>query len=116
MQSTFVTIDSFDHLTQAEMLLLRLTQEGLDARLADNHIVAMKWLMANAIGGIKVQVPDSQAEQACEIAAELRLQIRARVNDQTEIDDDACLSCGHTIPDSADSCTQCGWSYLDAQE
>lgn len=113
MQPTFITIDSFDHLLQAEMLLLRLTQEGLDARLADHHIVAMEWLMANAIGGIKVQVPESQAEQASEIAATMRLRNKESKHNQAAIDDDACLSCGHTMPDSADSCEQCGWSYLD---
>lgn len=114
MKPTFITVDSFDHLLQAEMLLMMLTQSGLTARLADSQVVAMQWTLANTIGGIKVQVLDTQAEQATEIATKLRTQNNSRVSKSDVDDEDACLACGQAMSEDQSVCSQCGWSYDDA--
>jgi hypothetical protein len=41
-----------------------LRAAGIDAALADAETVSMDWLLSNAIGGIKVQVREEDAERA----------------------------------------------------
>ena len=101
----WVTIRSFDHRAQADLLLLVLEQRGLPARLADEHIVAMKWTLANAIGGIKVQVPAARSQVALEIASTI-----LNPNDVQSCDD-TCLSCGVVMSDEQSICPECGWTY-----
>ena len=110
----FVTIQSFDHRIQADMLMLLLHQRDIPARLADEHIVAMQWDLANAFGGIKVQVPIAHESQAREIASEFKAQAKL-LGDQTSPKDDeeSCLSCGTAMPEDQSVCTHCGWSYDD---
>ena len=99
MENTeFVTLQSFDHRVQADMLLLLLHQQDIPARLTDEHLVAMKGMLANAIGGIKVQVPAMHESQALEIAMQFQADARtAKDRCETESDDDFCLSCGTKI-------------------
>jgi hypothetical protein len=48
----------------AEAVRLRLESEGFSPILADAETVDMDWLLSNAVGGIKVQVPKAEVEQA----------------------------------------------------
>ncbi|ALP54337.1 hypothetical protein Tel_14940 [Candidatus Tenderia electrophaga] len=64
----FVTVASFDTSPEAHIAMGRLLAEGLDAHLADEHLVQTDWLYSIAVGGIKLQVPP-QAEQARRILA-----------------------------------------------
>ncbi len=107
-----VTIESFDHRMQADMLLLLLHQHDIPARLADEHIVAMEWALANAIGGIKVQVPITHESEAREIALQLKASAKS-IQDRIdpESNDDSCLSCSVSMPDDQCVCGNCGWSY-----
>ncbi|MGD0869893.1 MAG: DUF2007 domain-containing protein [Bryobacteraceae bacterium] len=36
----------------------------IDATLADENAVSLNWLWSNALGGVKVQVPESEVEEA----------------------------------------------------
>lgn len=65
----FVTVASFDTSPEAHIAMGRLLAEGLDAHLADEHLVQTDWLYSIAVGGIKLQVPPQQAGQARRILA-----------------------------------------------
>jgi hypothetical protein len=59
-----VTIARFDFLPQAEIVRGRLLAEGIDCRLADQHLVQTDWLYSLAVGGIKLQVEAKDVERA----------------------------------------------------
>jgi hypothetical protein len=108
----FVTVQSFDHRIHADMLLLLLRQRDIPARLADEHTVALQWDLANAIGGIKVQVPIIFESQAREIASRLKTPSSLPEDQPSPTDDvNFCLSCGTAMPGDQSVCTHCGWTY-----
>ena len=59
-----VTIATFDFPAEAEAGKLFLEQMGIRAFLADDNLVGMDWLYANAVGGVKLQVAASDADRA----------------------------------------------------
>jgi hypothetical protein len=83
----------------AHLLRGRLIAEGVAAVVAHEHHVGNLWPYTLALGGVKVQVPDSQLEMAREIVA------RCRSGDyQDELDPGPdrlvplhCPSCGSAI-------------------
>jgi hypothetical protein len=64
MGTRLVTVATFDQVVQARMAADALRAGGIDAAVADAETVSMDWLLSNAIGGIKVQVRDEDADQA----------------------------------------------------
>ncbi len=66
----FVTVASFDEVYKAELAKTVLEEEGIDVQLHDREIVAMEWILSNSVGGIKVKVPEAEAERASSILAE----------------------------------------------
>ena len=62
-----ITIASFDHPIHANLAKTRLEAEGIDCVLIDEHITGMNWLWVPAIGGVRLQVRESDAERAMEI-------------------------------------------------
>ena len=66
----FVTVASTWHPASAWLIRNLLDDEGVDAIVADELMVATDWLTANAIGGVKVQVPRRQAQRAYEVLYE----------------------------------------------
>lgn len=45
----------------------RLTSAGIAAAIRDEHTITLDWLMSNAIGGVKIEVPDEEVTAAREI-------------------------------------------------
>lgn len=64
-----VTVATFDLMTDAHIAMGRLAAEGVEAWLADEHLVQTDWLYSVAVGGIKLQVRPEDAEQARTILA-----------------------------------------------
>lgn len=64
MAGNLVTIARFDLAGQAHIAKNVLEAAGIKSVLADEQTVAMDWLLSNAIGGIKVQVLEEDAERA----------------------------------------------------
>ena len=62
-----ITIATFDTMPDAHIALGRLHAEGIDAHLADEHLVQTDWLYAIAVGGIKLQVEEKDVARATEI-------------------------------------------------
>jgi len=66
----FVTIATFDTAPKAELAKNALGDAGISATLADGEIVAMEWMLSNAIGGIKLQVAGEDADRAALILSD----------------------------------------------
>ncbi len=114
-----VTVASYSFTYQAEAAKMHLDAEGIPAFLADAETVTMDWLLGNAIGNIKVQVPRGMADAAKGIL-EKHFKRPAEAQEESEEGDETenttCLSCGADMPEDATSCPDCGWSYADADE
>jgi len=62
-----VTIARFSYPTEAHIARTKLETEGIWAFVADEHLITANWLYSNAVGGVKLQVSERNAEQALEI-------------------------------------------------
>jgi hypothetical protein len=111
MTHQLITIETFRTLPDAVLAQHRLEHEGITVFLADQETVNMDWFLGNAIGQIKLQVPDNQAVAAKTIVDQMQ---RDRQTYDSRPDDPrttACLSCGAAMPDDSTRCAACGWSY-----
>jgi DNA-directed RNA polymerase subunit RPC12/RpoP len=52
------------------MVMQRLEEEGIRAYLQDEHTVTIDPILTNAVGGIKLMVPEEQAPRALELLTE----------------------------------------------
>jgi hypothetical protein len=117
MADDFVTVATFTNLPEAEAAKLHIESNGIPAKVTDAEIVSMDWLLGNAVGNVKLQVPQSHAEAAASllevIANERRKRREAASDDDWDApDDDLCLACGAAM-ENAERCPQCGWSWSE---
>jgi hypothetical protein len=66
-EEKLVTVASFRDLSEALLAKGRLETAGVDCVLVDDNIVRMDWFWSNLMGGVKLNVPESQAESAHEL-------------------------------------------------
>src|SRR4029077_18734235 len=59
-----ITVARCSLAAQAHAMRVQLEAAGIPVFLADELTVAMDWLLSNAIGGVKVQVPERCAPPA----------------------------------------------------
>jgi hypothetical protein len=64
MGTRLVTIATFDQAAQARLAQNALREAGIQAAVSDETLIAMDWLLSNAVGGVKVQVREEDAERA----------------------------------------------------
>jgi hypothetical protein len=62
-----VTVASFRDLHEALLAKGSLDSAGITCFLANENIVRLDWLYANAVGGIKLRVPRAQVKEALEV-------------------------------------------------
>lgn len=79
----FVTIATYDNSTDAHIALGRLSAEGIEAVLFDDHMVQMDWLYAIALGGVKLRVTRGDEAAARKVLA---TDYSAVLNDSDEDD------------------------------
>ena len=60
----FVTVATFDNYIEANIILGKLHNEGIEAFLRDEYTVTIDPILTNAIGGIKLTVMEQDAEEA----------------------------------------------------
>jgi hypothetical protein len=112
MNDPLVTLTDFRFVSQADLARMVLEQEGIPAFIADGNTVTADWFLGNAVGYVKLQVAASQVEAALAILRQNpELLEGGRRSDDEEDDRNACLACGEIMPDEADRCSACGWSY-----
>ncbi len=113
MSDQLVTVESYQFLPEAEAVRMHLESEGFSAHLADAEAVSTEWVLANAIGNIKLRVPQSQADAARAVLSELRSRRLERSQSPESDAIGCCLSCGASLHSDQSKCGQCGWSYTD---
>ncbi|ROR34243.1 putative signal transducing protein [Inmirania thermothiophila] len=69
MSDELVTVATFDTMPDAHIALGRLRAEGIEAVLADEHLVQTDWLYGIAVGGIKLRVRAADAARARAVLA-----------------------------------------------
>ena len=86
-----VTIASYSFPFEAHIARSRLESEDIPAFVADEHTINMQWLYSNALGGVRLQVPEEFVETALAILDEDREQdlVEAVGDDSTP-----CPHCG----------------------
>lgn len=67
MLEELVTISKFVSLGEAKLAQGKLMCAGISAFVCDENMHAMNWHMGMALGGIRLQVPDSQVVRALEV-------------------------------------------------
>lgn len=61
---SFITVRSFDNYIDANIILAKLQQEGVSCFLRDEYTVTIDPILTNAIGGIKLVVPEQEVHAA----------------------------------------------------
>ena len=64
MPEELITIANFSQVMEAHLSKMRLESEGIECFIADEFTVASNWLFSNAIGGVKLNVKESDVERA----------------------------------------------------
>jgi len=85
-----VTVQRTSFPWQADMICLTLQAEDIPTFVADANVVSMNWLYSNAIGGVKVQVPEEYVERAKDVLASESPQPMLASTDDDEF---ACPKC-----------------------
>lgn len=88
MLEELVTISKFTSLGEAKLAQGKLVSAGISAYVCDEH--AMNWHIGMALGGVRLQVPDSQVVRALEVLDDFEPQepeIAVRDDDE-EYDED----------------------------
>jgi len=114
MTDSFVTVEQFEFLPEAQAIRMHLESEGIPAQLVDAETVSTEWALGNAIGYIKLQVPQSRAAEAKAILDKLRLLRQSRREaDGLKSESTRCLSCDAELRADQATCPHCGWSYAE---
>src|SRR5262245_51488297 len=71
MSNQLTTIATFWNPVEANLARARVEDAGVEAALADEGVAGVNWLLTSAVGGIKLQVREGDAERALEILAEV---------------------------------------------
>lgn len=64
------TIATYTFPYEAQIARAKLDSEGIPAFVADEQTINMQWLYSNAMGGVRLQVPDVFVGQAIELINE----------------------------------------------
>jgi Zn finger protein HypA/HybF involved in hydrogenase expression len=87
----FVLLNSYSNYIDAHIARGVLEEEGISCWLKDENTVTIDPILTNAVGGIKIMVPQSEAPRAWEILSELRKEQKKAVicpqcgSDNTEL-------------------------------
>ena len=68
----FVIVQVYNNYVDANIVMGRLEEEGIHCWLKDENTVTIDPILTNAIGGIKLMVPETQAERAFELLRQFR--------------------------------------------
>lgn len=82
----WTTVDLFFHPTDAHIAAGKLESEGIPVFLLGINHASANWLLSNALGGIRLQVPASQVDDARLLLAQI-----AQPSGESEIE---CPECG----------------------
>ena len=117
--NSLITIEEYDKNHLAQVAVFALEQAGIQCFLQNETIVAMDWFIANAVGGIQLQVATEDVAEAQRVLSE----IREKRNERDDSRKDTwvafrCATCKKSVAFSGislgrvESCPKCG-NYVD---
>jgi DNA-directed RNA polymerase subunit RPC12/RpoP len=68
----YLQVWSYDNYINAHLAMASLKNEGIECWLKDENTVTIDPILANAVGGIKLMVPEPDARRAWELLNKLR--------------------------------------------
>jgi len=68
----FIIAQVYSNYIDANIILGRLQEEGINCWLKDENTVTIDPILTNAVGGIKLMVPESQAERTFQLLKQFR--------------------------------------------
>lgn len=86
-----ITIARYSLPYEAHIARSRLDAEGIPAFVADEHTINMQWLLSDALGGVRLQVPEAHVDKALAVLAEDREQ---DLLEEQGVDAVPCPHCG----------------------
>lgn len=99
-----ITLRTFDNYVTAHIVKARLEAEGITCVLRDENTIVMQWHIANAIGGIKLQVAAcdyATARHVLEVTEQEALAQQGTIGfwdeediDQLDPNNKICIHCG----------------------
>ena len=95
---------SFVNVHEAQLARTALEAAGIDATLADEHVVAMNWVYSNAVGGVKVLVSADRLEDA-----------RAVLGSPAVVIDEAAADVESGEREVAEVCRRCGGHEFESK-
>jgi hypothetical protein len=101
MDLRLTTIATFLTPEDAEVARLALEEEGISTSMEGATAVGMVWLWSNAVGGVKLQVPEADEARAREILAR-----KAGIAEAAEATR-RCPKCGAEVPSNFEVCWSC---------
>ena len=93
-RSTLVTIRTYNHPLQANLVKARLETEGINVFLADETTIYVNWFYSIAMGGVRLQVMNQDVHHARQI-----------ISEAVEIDEDLVEKVA--IPEALVRCPRC---------
>lgn len=69
--SNWTTVDRFFHPTEAHIAAGKLESEGIPVFLLGINHASANWLLTNALGGVRLQVPANKADEARDLLAQI---------------------------------------------
>ena len=89
-----VTIATYTYPLEAHLSKAKLESEGIDSAVIDEHIINANWLYSIAVGGVKLQVRESDVKQAQQILDSIPAHISEKAGDSAESsDEERCPNC-----------------------
>jgi hypothetical protein len=110
MTTKLVKIAEYRFTQEADTAKMFLEAAGIPAFIEDAETLAMDWLLGNAIGYIKLKVPEDQVDRAREVLMVQQENWEREKAAQSSMEG-KCLSCAAPMNDDADKCPQCGWTW-----
>jgi hypothetical protein len=112
MSEPLVCVETFDVAANAATAQALLESAGIEVRITDLETTSLNFLWAGWTGGIKLNVPASQAAAARALLREMRESNRRLAKtDYYEPLASNCLQCGFELDERAPRCPKCGWSF-----
>ena len=86
-----VTVASYSLAHEVHLAKSLLESKEIDVFILDEHIVGMNWLYSNAVGGVKVQVPEADLDKAKQVLASIENIKADRISEEDE--KETCPKC-----------------------
>jgi hypothetical protein len=96
--SRYVTIATYIGAWEAHLARAKLESEGIFAVVLDDQIASINWFYSNAVGGVRLQVSEADAERAALILEKDSGEDPATQQESPALDSSipACPVCGST--------------------